>query len=191
MFVRTERMFLRPAWPEDLDDLVQIFGKEDTQCSVGVSPLPRDAAAMGAFLRQARDPRLPNFVMYLRSPGGPRLVGGIALCADENDSVEVSYWIVTQYRGSGFGREALRAVLNQARALGYRRVTATHLAEDTATRRVLESVGFVDAGHVHLRDQATPDIALATRRYVADLAARPWLGLPEDRMAAPVSPLFA
>ncbi|EIZ78847.1 GCN5-like N-acetyltransferase [Novosphingobium sp. Rr 2-17] len=191
MFVRTERMFLRPAWPEDLDDLVEILGEEGVQCTVGVSPLLRDVAGIAAFLNRSSDPRLPHLVMYLRAPDGPRLVGGIALAADEDGGVEISYWIVARYRGRGFAREALRAVMNQARALGYRRVVAKHFAEGLATHRVLESVGFADTGKVHSRYSNARGMEFAARTYVADLATRPWHGLPDADVIAPAPAMCA
>jgi RimJ/RimL family protein N-acetyltransferase len=171
MFVRTERLFLRPAWPEDLDDLVAALGEEDIQRNVGVAPLPRTAQDVRAYLDRPRDPRLPHFFMYLRAPGGPQLVGGIGLGQYDED-VEVGYWIASRHRGRGFAGEALRAVVGQARILGHKRIVASHFADSPGTHQVLESAGFRDTGQVRSRYSAGRAMEYAVRVYVADLERR-------------------
>ncbi|WP_404479846.1 GNAT family N-acetyltransferase [Novosphingobium sp. BL-52-GroH] len=173
MFIRTERLFLRPAWPEDLDDLVEVLREEDIQRNVGVAPLPRTAGEVRAFLDRPRDPRLPHFFMYLRAPGGPQLVGGIGLGREHGDGeVEVGYWIARAHRGRGFAGEALRAVVSHARALGHGRLVASHFSDSPATHCVLESAGFRDTGKVRSRYSVTRAMEYAVRLYVADLERR-------------------
>lgn len=185
MFVRTERLFLRPAWPEDLDDLVGVLAEEDIQRNVGVGKLPRSVAEIRAYLERPRDPRLPHFFMYLRAPGGPVLVGGIGL-GRYDDEIEVGYWIAERHRGRGFAREALRAVVSQARTLGYMRLVASDFADSPATHRVLESAGFRDSGTVHSRYSATRAMDHVARVYVADLERRasPRMDMSEVGMTA-------
>jgi ribosomal-protein-alanine N-acetyltransferase len=125
-----------------------------------------------AFLDRPRDPRLPHFFMYLRAPGGPQLVGGIGLSVDDEDEVEVGYWIADRHRGSGFAGEALRAMVGQARALGHAQLVASHFAGPPATHRVLESAGFRDTGTVRSRYDVARAMEFAARIYVADLDRR-------------------
>lgn len=178
MFVRTERLFLRPAWPEDFDDLVEALADDDVQRNVGVSNLPRTAEDLRIYLDRPRDPRLPHFFMYLRAPGGAQLVGSIGLGRHDEDDVEVGYWISAKHRGRGFAGEALRAVVRQARSLGYSRVVASHFADSRGTQDVLESAGFHDTGEVRSRYSASRAMEHTVRVYVADLdeRARPRAG---------------
>lgn len=171
MFVRTERLFLRPAWPDDLDDVVEALSDDEIQRNVGVAPLPRTVEEVRVYLERPRDPRLPHFFMYLRAPGGPQLVGGIGLGRHEGE-VEVGYWIAARHRGRGFAGEALRAVVNQARSLGYPRIVASHFADSMATHRVLESAGFRDTGEIRMRYGVSRGMEYAVRIYVADLERR-------------------
>ena len=46
MFFRTERLFLRPGWPEDLDDLLEAFNDEAIQRTIEVSAFPRTREAV-------------------------------------------------------------------------------------------------------------------------------------------------
>jgi len=170
MFVRTERLFLRPAWPEDLDEIVEALLDGDIQRRPGVC-LPDSVEGVRAYIERPRDPRLPHFFMYLRAPGGPQLVGGIGL-ARQDGEVEVFHWIVPSQRGRGFAGEGLRAVLAQARALGYLRVIASHVGDDAATHEVLESAGFRDTGQVRSRYSAGQAMEFAVRIYEADLERR-------------------
>lgn len=185
MFVRTERLFLRPAWPEDLDELVAVLAEEDIQRNVGVAKLPRSVAEIRAYLDRPRDPRLPHFFIYLRAPGGPELVGGIGL-GRQGDEIEVGYWVAGRHRGRGFAGEALRAVVGQARALGYLRLVASHFADSPATHRVLESAGFRDSGKVRSRYSDMRAMEHVVRIYVADLERRasPRMDMSEVGMTA-------
>jgi RimJ/RimL family protein N-acetyltransferase len=171
MFVRTERLFLRPGWPEDVDDLVEAISDDAGERKLGAGELPRSMGAMRDYLARPRDPRLPHFFMYLRSPGGPKLVGGIGLGRIE-DEVELGYWIAPCHRGRGFAREAVRAVLAQARSLGHRRVVVSHFADNPATREVLEETGFADSGAECERFSHGEPVR--ARIYVANLTERPF-----------------
>lgn len=172
MFVRTERLFLRPGWPEDLDELVRALSDPMVQCDVGPVPLSGSVADVRAYLERRRDPRLPHFFMYLRAPKGAELVGGVGLGRDEGE-VEVAYWIAAPFRGCGFAREGLRAVLDQARSLGYRRIMATDFGNEPATHQVLSSVGFEDTGRVRSRYCRQRRMERAARIYFADLVRQP------------------
>ncbi|MGF7155818.1 GNAT family N-acetyltransferase [Novosphingobium gossypii] len=171
MFVRTERLFLRPAWPEDFDEIVEALEGDGLQCSTDILPVARKADDLRVYLDRPRDPRLPLFFMYLRAPGGAQLVGSIGLARHEGD-VEVDYWIASRHRGYGFAAEALRAVMRHARALGHVRVVASDFADDANTHLTLESAGFRDTGQVRSRYVATRAMEYAARIYVADLKRR-------------------
>ena len=189
MFVRTERLFLRPGWPEDLDELVTAISEaiaresaepDSKRYKIGDATLPRSAEAIRDYLLRARDPRLPHFFIYLRAPGGPKLVGGIGLGRFDGE-VELGYWIAPPYRGRGYAREAVRALLDQARTLGHRRVVASYFEGDvpfgvsgppdeiSATRGVLEDTGFSDSGEYRERFSPLRGSPMLARIFVAEL----------------------
>lgn len=171
MFIRTERLFLRPAWPEDLEDLVEALSDEDIRRTVGVATLPHTELAVRTYIDRPRDVLLPHFFMYLRAPDGPHLVGGIGMGSHEGE-VEVGYWIAAAHRGRGFAREALLAVLDQARTLGHRRIVASHFVDSPATHRVLESAGFSDTGEIRSRYSESRGTHYDARVYVVELERR-------------------
>jgi len=172
MFVRTERLFLRPAWPEDLEELLEALEDEEVQRNlVLMTASPWSERELREYLEQPRDPLLPHFFIYLRSANGPELVGSIGF-GRHNEEVEVGYWIAPRFRGRGYGAEAIHAVLKQARALGHRRVYANYFGDNGVTMQVLESAGFHDTGRV--RSRTGPDRGVVTRArvYVAELERR-------------------
>ncbi|MEJ2457139.1 MAG: GNAT family N-acetyltransferase [Novosphingobium sp.] len=173
MFVRTERLFLRPGWPEDIDDLVEAFNDDLIQRTIAVPAMPRTRKAVREYLDRPRDPRLPHFFMYLRGAHGAKLVGGIGL-SKFGDDVEVGYWITSGYRGKGYASEALRAIVEQARVLGYHRLVAKHFVDSSASARVLEAAGFHDTGKDYPRCNAGRGEEAPARLYAVDLDRRGW-----------------
>jgi len=185
MFIRTERLFLRPGWPEDLDDLVRAFDDGDIRRNVAVTTLPATAEEIRAYLDRPRNPRLPHFFMYLRSASGPELVGGIGLGVHGED-VELGYWIVPGHRGRGFAGEALRALLDQARTLGHKRLVAVHFTDSDVSPHILEAAGFEDTGRVTERFGAGRGGSAPARVYAVHLDRR-----ASPRLSVGAQPLSA
>lgn len=168
MFIRTERLSLRPGWPEDLDDLVEELNGDAQDHSIGVAGLPDSVAELRAYLEKPRAGRLPHFFIDLREGDGPRLIGAIGLEA-VGEEVELGYWIGPRHRGHGYAGEAVRAVLEQAALLGLRQIVAAHFANE-ASARVLEQSGFQATDQ--LRPRRSEESATPERLYVAVLGHR-------------------
>lgn len=78
------------------------------------------------------------------------LVGSIELLIHPNGnhwwgegSAELGYWIGELYQGKGYATEASRALIKRAfDDLAIERIYATYKCENTASKRVLEKLGF-------------------------------------------------
>lgn len=171
MFIRTERLFLRPAWPEDMDDIVEALRGNAVARTLAQPGLPRTVSEIRALLESERSLRLPQFMMYLRAPGGPRLVGGIGLVESDED-VELVYWITPAFSGRGFAGEAVRAILDQARSLGHTRIVAWQPVLRDADARVLLAAGFEDTYRVEERFSPGDGEVLPACRFEASLVRR-------------------
>lgn len=81
-----------------------------------------------------------------RSP--PRLVGIAALIGrpDEEGDVELAFGLSPEFRGRGFGGDAVQALSAWAFANGARRVIAHLDAEDAIAAEALAHNGFADTG---------------------------------------------
>ncbi len=114
------------------------------------APWPYTLADAEAFLA-ADHGSLPNFLIFARTLGAPRLVGGIALDATE-EGVELGYWIARSYWGLGFATEAGRAMMDIAdNGLRLPTLRAGHFADNAASGRVLTKLGFQPTGTLSTR----------------------------------------
>jgi RimJ/RimL family protein N-acetyltransferase len=150
MFIRSERLFLRPSWPEDWSDLFAAIADEGVIRNLAMAPWPYTPEDAKDFARREQERLLPNFLITLPGANGAELIGSIGL-ARKPDEVELGYWIARSHWHQGYASEAARAVLRLADALGHRRVIAHHFADNPASGRVLEKVGFRRTGHAEQR----------------------------------------
>ncbi len=141
MFIRSERLFLRPSWPEDWSELLAAIADEGVVRNLAMAPWPYKAEDAQDFARREQVPLLPNFLITLPGAHGARLIGSVGL-SRKQDEIELGYWIARSHWGQGFASEAARAVLRLADALGHRCIRAYHFADNPASGRVLEKVGF-------------------------------------------------
>lgn len=178
MFIRTERLFLRPTWSDDLDEFVALLNDEAVALNIGMKALPGTAEEAQEAIGQSRDPLLPHFFINLRNDDGLTLIGGIGLGRDGDDA-ELGYWIAPGYWGQGYAGEAVTALLNNAWVLGHSRIIARHIADNEASARVLKKAGFQTTGEIGSRHSEARggDVEVMTyiaeRPAIAGLAASP------------------
>lgn len=162
MFIRSERLFLRPAWPEDAQELHAAINDERVVRNLARAPWPYTLEDARAFLESPQDRCYPALLVTLPSARGSRLIGGIGL-HEEGGRPELGYWLAPEAWGHGYATEAASAVLRLARTLGHARVGARHFIDNPASGRVLEKLGFRRTGRVSERHslgrgQAAPSL---------------------------------
>jgi RimJ/RimL family protein N-acetyltransferase len=167
VFIRSERLFLRPAWPEDRAELHDLTHDE---------AIAHDWTVMPQGLRH------PRFVITRPdlhgAEGGAPMIGtvGFTNCdgadcegpdsqgsdsqgpdfqgPDSQGDAELGIWIASGHRSRGYATEAARAALTLARTLGHCRVLASQFVDSPASARVLSRLGFIPAGPSRLRHSA-------------------------------------
>ncbi len=145
MFIRSERLFLRPGWPEDRDDLHRALADPQIVANLAKVPWPYTLDDARRFLERPACHALPSFLVTLPGPAGARLIGCVALTRP-NEAVQLGYWIAREHWGQGYATEAGQAVLGLARTLGHGRVVAHHFIDNPASGRVLRKIGFHPTG---------------------------------------------
>lgn len=65
MFARTERLLLRPSWPEDAGELHQAIADEGIVRNLVRTPWPYTADDAAQFAAQAHDALYPSFLLML------------------------------------------------------------------------------------------------------------------------------
>jgi len=141
MFIRSERLFLRPAWPEDWREVYEQVNEERLVKNLARAPWPYTPGDARQFVRQPQGRRYPNFVVTLPSVSGSKIIGSAGLTRNGNEA-ELGYWIGRNYRGHGYATEAAGAVLQMAKALGHRELVAAHFLDNPASGKVLSRLGF-------------------------------------------------
>lgn len=150
MFIRSARLFLRPAWPEDWEELYPLINDADIVRNLASAPWPYTAEDAQAFARVGQDRMRPRFLLTLPTATGAEIIGCAGL-GEDNGQAELGYWIARLHWGHGYATEAARAVLEIARLLGHCRVVAGHFHDNPASGRVLRKAGFVPTGAISNR----------------------------------------
>lgn len=154
MFIRTERLFLRPGWPEERAELAALIH--------GVQGLSEEALVR---IDAPNSALYPQFSITLPGEQGAHLIGGVELIGAAG-ATTLEFWIAEGFRNQGFATEAVRAVLALARTLGHRNIAGWHFADDAASGRVLGSAGFSANGQTRhclhpSRDSSEPALVYA------------------------------
>lgn len=150
MFARTPRLLLRPGWKEDAPALAAAIDDYAVAGTLSGVPCPYTIDDAQAFLAADRGP-LPSFLIFARTHGAPRLIGGIGLEARDGGA-ELGYWIARAYWGLGFATEAGRAVVELADGgLRLPRLVASHFVDNPNSARVLHKLGFQPTGNISMR----------------------------------------
>ncbi len=146
MFARTERLLLRPGWVEDAPALTAAFAREDVVLKLATAPWPYTVSDAETYLGRSRTVGEADMLIFQRTMGAPRLIGGIGL-ADRDGDLELGYWIVPSHWGLGFATEAGHAVIAMARdTLRLDRIVSGHFTDNPASGRVLGKLGFTQTG---------------------------------------------
>ncbi len=107
-------------------------------------------ADIAARIRAEREEPGPGLLAVERK-GTADVIGYCGLTLHGNgspDEAELAYELLRAAHGCGYATEAGRAVVTWASEAGYKRVWATVRDWNLASRRVLEKLGFREAGRV-------------------------------------------
>ena len=155
MFIRTERLFLRPAFPEDWREVLAGIGNEATVRNLARAPWPyREEDARG-YCSRPLDAYAPSLLVTVPGVAGAPVVGGCGYGPrDDSGEIELGYWTAAEHRGKGYALEAARGVVELARMAGLDRIAAAHFEDNPASGSVLRKLGFTPTGEVRERFSA-------------------------------------
>jgi ribosomal-protein-alanine N-acetyltransferase len=151
--LETDRLILRRSRAGDAATYRQLWTERDLRVpphrrinSEG-RPTMEDIAAQ---IRAEREESGPGLLAVERR-GTADVIGYCGLIIHGNgspDEPELAYELLRAAYGCGYATEAGRAVVRWASAAGYRRLWAGVWDWNVASRRVLEKLGFREAGRV-------------------------------------------
>lgn len=152
VFHRSDRLLLRPVWPEDWQGVLLGIADEGVVRNLARAPWPYLEQDARAFTAMPIDPKFPRFIVTRACDAA--VVGCIGIDPSPasdgvtEGTVELGYWISRPHWGQGYATEAGRAVIAIARVLGYTRVVGSHFLDNPASGRILIKLGFEATGRV-------------------------------------------
>jgi len=148
MFFRSERLFLRPGWPEDSGDLYRAVNDAEIARNLAQVPWPYSLDDARTYASLPQDPRYPHFLITLPDGGAGRTIGTVSLMRGCGGRTDLGYWVARAHWGRGIATEAVRAALTLARTLRHTTIYAAHFHDNPASGRVLRKAGFRPTGAV-------------------------------------------
>ena len=134
----SNRLVYRMLCAADLDFMLTLTGNSDV-----VRYLPgmiTEESMMRSWVSSVQ-PEDNEYVIRLKETGEP--IGECSLTLQEDGtSCEIGYMLLPQYWNLGYGSEVAEWLMRMAKAYTVRRVTAMTHAQNTASVRILEKLGF-------------------------------------------------
>lgn len=143
----TPRLRLRMPVEADASRIAMFIGEWDVAKMLARVPHPyREADAMHWISGLNRDNGAHYVLVHANGVVG--VVGVEQLKA----GADIGYWLAKPFWGRGLITEAARAVIIAARACGSKaEITCSHFADNPASARVIEKLGFVTTGETQGR----------------------------------------
>lgn len=154
--IRTDRLTLRPFDQADAVHVAALVNNMKIARMVARIPHPYSVAMAERWISEHAQSREIGFDYPFALIHEGRLVGsaGCALLptgegALSPQGMEIGYWIGEPFWGQGFATEAARAVTTFGfEDLGENRLHAGYFADNPASARVLQKLGFQETGEV-------------------------------------------
>ena len=141
--IKTERLTIKPYSIQDADGLTGLLTNPSITKTFMVPEFrsPKQAEELANNLisfSQVDDTEHLEYGIYLDE----RIIGFINDCGIEGDEIEIGYVIHPDHQGYGYATEAVRAVLQELREMGFHRVTAGCFTENAASLHVMKKCGM-------------------------------------------------
>jgi len=165
--ISTQRLFLRATRQEDLDAVASIWGDIE---SGKYMPDPHYESGSEIAEILDDDPDCPVYYFVAFRTGFDEVMGTCSLGFENADANEYSigYNIKKDYWGNGYAVEMVHALIDFARSLGIKSITAPVAKENKASNRVMEKCGFFIDGESSFKKSGT-DIVHPTFIYKLNL----------------------
>jgi len=152
--INTRRLFLRTTKQEDLDAVASIWGDVE---SGKYMPDPHYESGAEIIEILDDDPDCPVYYFVAFRTGFDEVMGTCSLGFENADAKEYSigYNIKKDYWGNGYAVEMVHALIDFARSLGIKSITAPVAKENKASNRVMEKCGFFIDGESSFKKSGT------------------------------------
>ncbi|KLI63463.1 GNAT family N-acetyltransferase [Aurantiacibacter marinus] len=172
MFMRTQRLFLRPVFPEDWRDIYRGIADYGVISMLARAPWPYRQEDAQSFCKDANADGRTRFAITLPDEAGAPIIGMIGFEQLDGEAEELGYWIAQTRQGRGYATEAVRGMIEIAEAFGIESLEAGHFIDNPASGKVLRKAGFRETGEIHrTKSTGRGGAEVPTRRFVK------WIGM--------------
>lgn len=168
----TSRLTLRPFTPTDASRMAEIQSNWNVTRMLRMAPWPASVEAMAAWIADmpAEWAAGTGYRFAVMLDGA--LIGACDVDEVEGGRGDLGYWFDEPSWGRGFAREAARAVVGFSfDDLALDHLTSGHAADNPASGRVLESLGFRHVGDTQVPSRPR-GVMIDQRKYRLEKAWR-------------------
>ena len=141
--MRTARLVLRPTEPRDAPRFAEIQSNWNVTRMLRLAPWPVVAAEMAAWVETHAQEWAAGIAYRFAVERDGQVIGCCDVDDIDGDRGEIGYWYDEAQWGGGIAGEAAQALVRFAQDdLRLVRLDAGHAADNPASGRVLERVGF-------------------------------------------------
>ena len=165
--INTQRLLLKTTEEQDLDAVAAIWGDVESGKYMP-DPCYKSGAEIAEILDD--DPDCPVYYFTAFILGSDEIMGTCSLGFENAKAKEYSigYNVKKNYWGNGYAVEMVHALIDFARKLGIKSITAPVAQENSASNRVMEKCGFSIAGEGSFKKSGT-DLVHLTFIYKLDI----------------------
>ncbi|WP_336034471.1 GNAT family N-acetyltransferase [Halobacterium yunchengense] len=147
VFRRGDRVTLRTVEREDAAFVQRGHNVPEVAVPLGVNRPENEAEAEASIEDHEGDPLNVGLLVCLEDGDEPTPVGKVSLMDLHHTRPELSYWVLPEYQGEGYGTEAVEVLVDYAfEAHEIRGLQAQAFAPNEGSVGVLESLGFTHEG---------------------------------------------
>ncbi len=151
VFRRGDRLALRTVEHEDAEFIQRGHNHPDVGVTLGLNRPESETEAEANIEDDEGDPLNVGLLVCLEDGDDPTPIGKVRLSNLHHTRPEISYWILPEYQGEGYGTEAVGVLVDYAfNAHEIRGLQAQAFAPNEGSVGVLENLGFTHEGQ--LRD---------------------------------------
>ena len=141
--IKTKRLVLkRPDKSINNKLFASLVGDWDIAKWLSDVPYPYTEKHAQKFIKRSSPDDLRFSVFY-----DEILVGGVGVSFEENNQLDLGYWIAKDYWGNGFATEASKGLINYVKnETEFKAITACYVKGNKTSAKVLKKLGFIEIG---------------------------------------------
>ncbi|AHG03298.1 GCN5 family acetyltransferase [Halobacterium sp. DL1] len=147
VFRRGDRVTLRPVERADAEFIQRGHNHPEVGVSLGLNRPENESEAESSIEGHEDDPLNVGLLVCLEDGDEPTPIGKVSLQNLQHTRPELSYWILPEHHGNGYGTEAVEVLVDYAfNAHEIRGLQAQAFAPNEGSVGVLDNVGFTHEG---------------------------------------------